>query len=388
MIGFDEARELVLSRVIRLPAEACLLERACGRALAEDVVASVSNPPFDASAMDGYALRLEEVKAPLPISQVVAAGAVPAPLLPGTAARIFTGGIVPEGADTVVAQEDCESDGEVVRIDRAPRVGANIRPKGDDFWKGDLLVPGSSEVNPQILSLLASNGQAACQVFARPRVAIVSTGAELAQPGHALEPGQIYDSGSCGLRAAAECSGAEIRMVGSVGDELAATTRELAAGLAESDVLLSTGGVSVGDTDLVRRVYSQLGVESVFWKVDMKPGKPIFFGVAGPKLVFGLPGNPVSALVGFYLFVRPALRKMQGLEVEDYKRIRWAGEPRRRHSSRTEWLRVAVKNETAVPLEGQGSHQVHALAQANGLARVAPGAGELRSGNEVQVLPI
>src|SRR3984893_14792426 len=312
--SFEEAQQLVLERVEPLPAESVAIADASGRVLAEADAARVDLPPFASSAMDGYALRAADTPGRLPVVAHIAAGRpAPRPLEPGEAMEISTGGVVPDGADAVVPVEAVVThDNGVVEITAQVARGEYVRSRGGDVRSGDPVCPAGVRLTPAQLGALAAVARAEVRCARRPRVALLATGTELRAPGEPLGPGEIYESNGLMLAAALAAEGAEVERLPRVEDEEHAHRAALERGL-EADVLVTSGGVSVGPHDLVRTIEADLGVEEVFWGVAVKPGKPVAFGVRGRTLVFGLPGNPVSSLVGLELFVRPALRAFQGL---------------------------------------------------------------------------
>ncbi|CAN7366121.1 molybdopterin molybdotransferase MoeA [Rhizobacter sp. LjRoot28] len=300
-----------------------------GRVLARDVVAQVDVPPADNSAMDGYALRVADVGVAgtvLPVSQRVAAGQVGATLAPGSAARIFTGAPVPDGADAVVMQEQCEPVDAGVKIGIVPSTGLAIRRRGEDVARGSVVLPAGTRLTPQALGLAASVGAATLDVVRRPRVALFSTGDELAMPGEALKPGAIYNSNRFTLRALLEAAGAECTDLGIVPDRLDATREALRRAAEGHDLIVTSGGVSDGEEDHLRpALLAEGGLD--LWQLAIKPGKPLAFGSvrrpagqggAGDQPVWfiGLPGNPVSSFVTFLLAARVVLRRLQGADAE------------------------------------------------------------------------
>jgi len=391
LLSIDEALRRVLARVTPLAAERVPVGAAAGRVLAEDAVAVVDLPPFRSSAMDGYALRAEDAPGRLPVVFRIAAGRpAETPLEPGASMAISTGGSVPEGADSVVpielvAERDNNLDvpGQVVE-------GANVRPIGGDVRKGETVLGAGTRVGAAQVGALAAAGVAEVAVARRPSVIVLSTGTELRAPGETLEPGQIYESNGSMLEAAFRAAGAEVERLGPVADDESDHRRALERGL-EADVLVSSGGVSVGPHDLVRRILAELGVEEDFWGVAVRPGKPLAFGARGRTLVFGLPGNPVSSLVSVELFVRPALRALQGESDPgpDYEVARLAS-PLRRNTARDELARARTSREGdgigLEPLSGQESHMIARAAGADALVLVPMGEGELAAGEPVRFL--
>jgi molybdopterin molybdotransferase len=318
MLSFEEARETLLSAARPLQrVDSVEVLHAVGRVLAEDVSAELNVPPADNSAMDGYAFRVADLplaNASLPVSQRIPAGSVPQTLEPGTAARIFTGAQIPPGADAVVMQENCVADGDEVRIGLVPRVGENIRRAGEDIRAGTQVLDSGAVLRAQELGLAASLGVAQLKVFARLRVAIFFTGDELRMPGEALAAGQIYNSNRFVLRGLLSDMGCDIIDLGIVRDDLQATREALRHAAHEADLVLTCGGVSVGEEDHVKAAVEAEGVLQS-WRVAMRPGKPLAFGSIGATPFIGLPGNPVSSFVTFQLLVRPYLRRMQGRPV-------------------------------------------------------------------------
>ena len=292
---------------------------ALGRVLAEDVRSGLDVPPADNSSMDGYAMRFADVSAAgsvLPVSQRIAAGVVGAPLQPGTAARIFTGAQVPFGADAVVMQEQCEAQGDSVRVDAVPIQGQWIRRRGEDVQDGQVVLPAGARLTPQALGLAASVGAATLRVMRRPRVALFSTGDELVMPGEPLKPGAIYNSNRYTLRALIQARGCDCTDLGIVPDNLAATREALRRAAMGNDLIVTSGGVSVGEEDHLRPAVQAEG-RIELWQIAIKPGKPLAFGEVmradgSAAYIVGLPGNPVSSFVTFLLMVRPVLLRLQG----------------------------------------------------------------------------
>ena len=391
LIGFEEAQRLVLEHVSPLPAEPVAIGEAYGRVAAGDVQAAVNLPPFDSSAMDGFAVRAEDTPGVLPVVFHVAAGSpAPRPLEPGEAMGIGTGGAIPLGADAVIPIEYVVHTDNRVEISEAVAPGANVRLVGGDLRQGVAVVSAGTVLGPAQVGALAAAGVAQVVCARRPRAAVLATGGELRMPGEPLRPGEIYEANGLILDAQLRSAGAEVARLPSVPDDEDAHREAIARGL-EADVLLTTGGVSVGVHDLVRRVEADLGVHEVFWGVAVKPGKPISFGVREGRLVFGLPGNPVSALVGFELFVRPAVLALQGAADPGphWERGRLAesvqANPRRDELIRA---RTQVKGEGVrlEPLAGRESHMIARAAGATALVLVPRGAAEVGAGSTVRYL--
>ena len=391
LLSIEEAQELVLAHVEPLPAETVPVEGAVGRVLAEPASATIDLPPFDSSAMDGFALRSDDTPGTLPVPFRIAAGA-PAErsLAPGEAMGIATGGAVPEGADAVIPLEYVVDNDNTVEIEEAVAPGANIRPAGGDLRQGAVVVEAGVRLGAAQVAALSATGIADALVSQRPSAAVLATGSELRRPGEPLEPGQIYEANGVLIEAQLVSAGAAVERLSTVADDEDAHRAALERGL-EADVLVTSGGVSVGPHDLVRRIEAELGVEEVFWGVSVKPGKPISFGVREGRLVFGLPGNPVSVLVGFELFVRPAVLALQGVAqpLPRFERGRLDGELER-NPGRDELVRgrLSFDEEGPVvePLPGRESHMIARAALADVLVLVRRGEDPLRPGDSVEFL--
>lgn len=391
LLTIEEALARVLERARPLEAEEVVVGETSGRVLADDVHALIDLPPFPSSAMDGFALRAADTPGRLPVVERIAAG-TPArrPLDPGEAMGIATGGSVPTGADAVVPLERVTDHGDEIEVADAVVEKDNVRPVGGDVRSGALLLPAGTLVGPAQVGALAAAGIASVRCARRPRVAVLSTGTELRRPGERLGPGQIYESNSPMIAAALALSGARVEQLAQVADDPEAHRTAFEHGLA-ADVLVSSGGVSVGPHDLVRRIGSELGVEEVFWGVAVKPGKPVAFGVRGRTLVFGLPGNPVSSLVAVELFVRPALLALQGAArpEPDYLNGKLAA-PLAASRDRDQLVRARSRLEDGEvllePLSGQESHMIARAAAADSLVLVRRGGGDLSAGARVPYL--
>jgi len=384
MLSVEEARDRILSHARLTEPEPVLLENAAGCAPAvASVTATVDVPPFANSAMDGFAVRAADVPGELPLAGEVAAGATAPPTaLPGTTVRIMTGAPMPAGADAVIPLEEAEMVGDDrVRLP-VTETGRHVRERGGDTQRGERVELAMEPLSAATIAVLASLGLGQIEVRRRPRVAILSTGDELVLPGESLRAGQIHDANSVSLAAAVLEAGGEPIVLPRVRDEPAAIDEALREGSARADLLVASGGVSVGRHDHVRAGIERLG-ELAFWRIAVQPGKPLAFGSIGDRPVIGLPGNPVSALVTFELFVRILLRGMLGLPGDGRQHLpARLDETVRKDRERRAYLRVIVRSDPggwlASPSGGQGSAQLRSLAAANALLVVPEGeaAGE------------
>lgn len=392
LLSHRDALELVLARVEALPVEEVAPGAGVGRVLAADAYSTVDLPPFDSSAMDGFAVRAADTPGRLPLVGGSAAGAPFAgTLAAGRAVSISTGAVVPAGADAVVPVEHALPGDGAVEVERVA-AGAHVRRRGGDVSRGALVAARGAPLTPLLAAALVASGVERVACRRRAHVAVLATGSELRSPGAALGPGEIYESNSTLLCAQLVAAGAEPRRLPAVPDDAAATRAALADGL-RADVLVTTGGVSVGAHDLVRASLAGLGVEEVFWGVAIKPGKPLAFSTAGRTLVFGLPGNPLASLVGLELFVRPALRALAGSDEPRPLLLPGVlGAELVSDSTRTRIVasRLRVDGEVVVldPLRGEESHQIARAATANALVMVEPRGGRLAAGSPVSYLPL
>jgi molybdopterin molybdotransferase len=392
-----EALRLILDRTSELaplPGERAALAAALGRALAADLKAPRALPPFAAATMDGYALRAADAAGPgatLPVAFEVAAGHPSRRRLPAKACcRIYTGAPLPPGADAVEMQERVERRGPAATFERAAEAGRFVRPLGDDVARGAVALPAGAVVDPGAIGLAASLGQATLRVRRRPRVAILPTGDEVVPLGTRPGPGQIVESNAHALAAAVAEAGGAAEILATASDDRLALRRALRRARG-ADVLLTTGGVSVGERDLVKQALAEAGARLDLWRVAMRPGKPLVFGRLGDTLLFGLPGNPASALVTFELFVRPALRRLAGLpgtgRLLVRGRLATAQEP---SPELTIYLRVrAVRcgpTLELIPLRTQASGNLTSAAGLDALAILPPGSSRLEAGAEVEAL--
>lgn len=396
MITVDVARARILAGLKPNPAEMVALGQALGRVLAEDVAARVAHPPADVSAMDGYAVKAADLTAPSATLDVIgesAAGRQFAGLVqPGQAVRIFTGAPLPTGADTVVMQEDTSRDGDRVTITTTQAAGKHVRTAGLDFAVGQSMMRAGTVIGPRQIALAAAMNVPWLMVRRRPRVAVLSTGDEIVMPGDSVGPGQIVSSNGPGLAALVIAAGGEPVQLG-----IAADSRESLSAMVRAaagcDLLVTSGGASVGDYDLVQHVLAEHGMELDFWKIAMRPGKPLMFGTLKHVPVLGLPGNPVSAMVCAYLFLIPMLRALQGLAPELASQAALLGADVRANDERQEYLRGTLARRTdgaliATPFARQDSAVVSGLAAAECLIIRPAHAPAAKAGAAVEVMPL
>lgn len=398
MITVEEAQRIVIDNAeAAAPAPAPLSTVSLGLVIAEDVVSDIDMPPFDKAMMDGYAVRSEDCAATpveLRVIEEIYAGDVPSRAVErGTAARIMTGAPMPDGADAVVMVEHTQAvDGGCVRIDAPATPGQNVIRKGSEMRKGEVVLLAGTVLRPQEFGLLATIGRIAVQAYPRPRVAILATGNEIVEPTQTPAPGQIRNSNAVMLAAQVSRASGIPRVLGIVRDEVEALEKRIAEGLGY-DILLLTGGVSAGAKDLVPGVLERMGVERLFHKVDLKPGKPAFFGKQQRTLVFGLPGNPVSSFVCFELFVRPAIGRMLGRKnvlPPIYRGVMTKPLPitptrgLTYYPCRIEWCE---ENFTVTPVAWSGSADLRGFAGANGLIVLAKSTRGPELGETVSIMP-
>lgn len=391
MIGIEEAQKTILKYITPLETEKVDLFRGLNRVTSEDHIAPWDIPAADNSAMDGYAFS----HAALTGDRLRVIGFLPAgeagfaPVRPGEAVKIMTGAPIPPGCDTVVPIEDAEEDGGWIRLTSAVKTGMFIRKKGEDIRKGGIVIPSGRQLRPQEIGMLSAMGTTVLTVYRRTRVAILATGDELLEPGSKPSPGKIIDSNSHSLAAQVLDAGAEPMLLGITPDTLDATCDKIRAG-AQADFLLISGGISVGDHDFVKVAIEKLGGSVAFWKVKVKPGKPLAFALLEGKPVFALPGNPVGAMVSFELFVRPSILKSMGHR-RLFRPIVKAVllEPVNNEEERTHLVRGIVSlrdNRYHVSTTGnQSSGRLSSMIEGNGLIRLAPEASHA-AGDEVDVL--
>jgi len=386
MLSIDEARAIVLAETGRLGDEPVPLSGALYRVLTRDVVAVGSVPSFDNSAMDGFAVRSGPAQRRLEIVDESRAGApAHAAVGPGEAIRISTGAMLPTGADAVVQSERADVDRDVVIPLVDVRPGDNVRRVGDDLVAGRVVLEAGRRLGPVEIGSAATAGVGELRCALRPKVSIVSTGDELVDPGDPLGPGQIYESNSLSLAALARHAGAEVTALRRARDTPQAARSAIGAALDEADVVVLTGGVSVGPHDHVKPALEALGVREAFWRVAMRPGRPIWFGARDRTLVFGLPGNPVSAVVTFILFARPAINALQGAQPYPPRGRAVMTHDVDRHPDRDECVRVRIIAGRATSTGPQDSHILSSLLDADGLAIVTRGSGVLAAGDPVEI---
>lgn len=395
MISVEEARRKILDSIpFRSPVN-CPLEDAAGKILAESARSPHPLPLFDNSAMDGYAVRAEETKGATTespvwfvIRETAAAGTSPNPLLRKEGAiRIFTGAMIPAGADAVVKQEEVVREDGRIFIRRAIETGENIRYQGEEIQKGDLLLQPGQKLTPAATGLLAGAGLGEVPVFSPPRVGVIVTGSEIITGPEELRPGKIFDSNSFSLISALSELHLTSSFIDRSADEPDSLRRVLSEGLSRTDFLIVTGGVSVGDFDFVKDVAHAIGVEEIFWKVKQKPGKPLFFGRRGEKFLFGLPGNPASVLVCFYEYVRPALLRSMGSRDPFLTALRAPlKDGFRKKAGRACFLKAKISADRSVAiLENQGSHMMSSFAAADCLVVLPEEKEEFEKGEEVEI---
>lgn len=391
LLSVDEALEVLLAGAKPVTeVEQVQTLQASGRVLAQAQASTMDVPPMDNSAMDGYALRLADVKAPdarLKVAQRIMAGAVGQPLAAGTAARIFTGAPIPPGADAIVMQEFCATEGDAVVVKKIPKPGEWVRLKGSDIKRGDVILAAGKRLLPQDTGLAASVGIKALPVYRRVKLGLFFTGDELVMPGDPLPPGRIYNSNRFTLNGMAAAFGCDVKDYGIVPDTLEATREVLRRAAAECDLIVTSGGVSVGDADFVKPAVEAEG-SLLMWKIAMKPGRPLAFGKVGQAAFIGLPGNPVSSFVTFLIFVRPFLLRTQGhtevapRAIDARADFDWT-EP----DARREYLRVKWNGQGGLDIyPTQDSAVMTSTAWADGLVDNPPNHA-IRKGDRVRYLP-
>jgi molybdopterin molybdotransferase len=401
LVEIEEAQRRVLAAVSPPQSESVQLGAAAlGRVLAEDVAAGEPVPSFDGSAMDGFAVRAADLldatdsrpRTLRVIDESRAGSPASRPLGAGEAITISTGAMVPSGADAIVRVEDTRRDGDDVQVSVAPAHGQDIRRAGEDVRPGQTVLSSGTAIGPAELGVLASLARTVVSCARRPRVAVVVSGDELLAPGEPMRPGGVRDSSSFSIAALTTRAGAEVAHEALIRDDADETREAIAAGLEDVEVMVVCGGVSVGAHDHVRPALRALSAQEIFWGVALKPGRPAWFGTVGPKLVFGLPGNPVSAMVTFVLLVGPALRALLGARDGDRRATAvierdYVKQPGRAHALR---CRLSAREDGwhAEPTGAQGSHILTSMLGADALAIVPRGSAGVRAGERVEVVPL
>lgn len=390
MISYEEACSIVLDNVQPLSKARVKLNKIRGSMLAEPVIANQDQPLFDNSSVDGYGVLISDIRnasssqpVSLKICGEIKAGDSPQDVLNSSCAyKIFTGAVIPQGVEAVVMREMCQEENGTVKVTHCPQVGDNIRRRGGEFLRGQTILSNGTKVTPPVIGLLAALGQASFMVHKKPTVAIISTGNELVKPGKNLSPGKIYDANSFALKAALEDIGIDDFLPLHSREDLAETRKVLRLALDFADIVITVGGISVGDHDYVKQVCEELNVKTAVYKVAMKPGKPFYFGTATSrksehkKYVFGLPGNPVSALVTYNQLVKPAILKIMGSDSaspsQPLEKVKARlGCDISKQAGRLEFVRARIFLKDgqliAEPTVGQDSHMLSGLCLANGL---------------------
>lgn len=392
LLSFDEALAHVLSDADLLGIEPIKVEALLGRTLAEPIATTCDLPLFDNSAVDGYAITEQDLasepgKRLALVGESKAGSTCSAELSPGTAIRVFTGAPIPKFTAAVVMQEHVELDGSEIRVDIIPEKGANIRRQGEEALAGTEIIPRGTVVGPSVLAALCSAGISEVAAVRLPKIGLLVTGDELLAPGKTLGPGQVYESNGFALGAAVRMLRIE-PILSHAPDEKVSLEAEFRNLIDQCDVVITSGGVSVGGFDLVREVFRSTGIEERFWGVALKPGKPFYFGKHGTRAVFGLPGNPVSALTTFFLLVRPYLQKICGRRHEFTWFEKQLNGDLYKATHRTEFVPGRTEGDSIVPLVGRASHKSTCLAEADALILFPESASQLESGARVNVISL
>lgn len=389
MIHVEKAIELIENSISATKPKKLALENVVGCVVAEDIFSPINMPPYRQSAMDGYAIKLDNTSEYKVIGESKAGKNIDLINKEKEAVRIFTGAMVPEGADTVVVQEHVTRSEDSIQIDKLPQQGANIRQIGEQVKQGDIVLAKGSIMNEASIGFLAGLGITNISVYRKPKVCIITTGDELVKPGNKLKPGKVFESNTVMLQTALKRIGIRKVKTYKVKDTLNDTKTLVKRGLAAFDVVLISGGISVGDYDFVKESLSANGVEEIFYSINQKPGKPLYFGKKDKNLVFGLPGNPASSLTCFYMYVIPAIRKMMG-----YKHIHLtrnkakAASEINNQSGKSLFLKARVENDVVTVLEGQSSSMLKSFAQSNVLAYIPSDKTNIKEGEQVECLSL
>lgn len=397
MISVAEARARILRDLQVMPPEVVALDRAHGRVLAADIVARVTQPPFAVSAMDGYAVRADDVGAvPTTLAVVgesAAGGRYAGTVNPGQAVRIFTGAPVPEGADTIIIQEDTEASDGIVSVRQSAKAGTYVRPAGLDFSQGDVGVRAGDRLNARQIGLAAAMNVPWVSVSSRPRVGLIATGDEIVRPGEDIGQNQIVSSNALALAGLVRATGGISVDLGIARDDVE-SLRSIAQGASSVDMVVTLGGASVGEHDLIRQVLGDEGLELDFWQIAMRPGKPLMFGSIAGRPMLGMPGNPVSSLVCGLLFLRPAILKMLGARRTDLPEVDVRlGATLKANDRREDYLRCSLATAddgqlVAKPFSVQDSSMLTRLSMADCLVIRPPHAPEARAGDKARAIPL
>jgi len=389
MISVSEAQQKIIANFTEMPVVKIELAKSAGSYLAENLVAPLSLPSFRQSAMDGYAIIHSESNKLHVSGQVQAGDVTLLDLKAGEAIRIFTGAPIPNAADTVIIQEHVIRTGDTISIEKLPLQGANVRPVGEQISKGAVVLKKGHHINEASIGFMAGLGITEINVYAKPKVSILTTGNELQEPGTVLKPNHIYESNGVMLQMALHRLGIETIQLIKVSDTLKATIQAVKSTLDKSDVLLVSGGISVGDFDFVQEAFESNNVENHFYKVNQKPGKPLWFGTKGEKSVFGLPGNPASSLTCFYAYVLPHLRKRMGAEHPflNTRKAKLTSEIKNPYG-KTLFLKAGVTEDTITPYTGQASSMLNTYALSNALIIVPEECEVLNAGDWIQYIDL
>lgn len=389
MIEVKEALEIVAANSNAMPTQKIKVHKALGYVVAETIYSPISMPPFRQSAMDGYAFT-HSIRHQYDIVGISQAGDHSnIKLKQNEAIRIFTGAYVPDDADTVVMQEHVMANTDSILIAQMPEKNTNVRPKGEQIGKGDVVFEPNTLLTPAAIGFLACLGITEIEVYKKPKVGILVTGNELTEPGKKLKKGKIFESNSIMIQAALETIGIKKTKVYRVKDNLKATKNALKSILKKNDIVLISGGISVGDYDFVKEALLKNGVEELFYKINQKPGKPMFFGSKKETLVFALPGNPASSLTNFYIYVLPAVKNKMGFsEIHKPKVVRKLNAEIKNNTGKTLFLKAKYDETDVTILEGQSSAMLNSFAIANGLVIVEQDVENIKDGQLVTILPI
>lgn len=389
MISVRQALSLIQKHTVAPRSTEASLYEAVGQVLAEDIYSPIAMPPFTQSAMDGFAIRLS-TEAKYSVIGEVKAGDHPTQVLnKEEAVRIFTGAMIPENTDTVVIQEHVQHKDDKIRIIKFPSKGANIRKEGEQLTKGALVLAKGHKLNEASIGLLAGLGIEKTKIFRRPKTGILVTGNELQDAGSKLSPGKIYESNSVMLKAALKRNGFENGSIYRVKDNISSTTAIIEEALAENDILLISGGISVGKYDFVREALLLNSAEEIFYKINQKPGKPLWFGTKDDKRIFALPGNPASSLVCFYVYVLPELRRQKGFTNRDLKISSGKlSRPHENSSGKSLFLKANVRNGSVDILSGQSSAMLHSFSKSNALVLIPENKKLIKEGEKVEYLEL